>query len=59
MCLAMQTITAAESKAGAHHFDCWKKKLEQMKTHRMTGIDKKKNHFPKHRKSQARKQMTL
>lgn len=55
----MQTITAAESRAGVHHFDCWNKKLEQMKTRKMTEVDKKKKHFPKHCKSQARKQMTL
>lgn len=59
MCLAIQTITAAESRAGVHHFDCWNKKLEQMKTRKMTEVDKKKKHFPKHCKSQARKQMTL
>lgn len=55
----MQTIIVAERRAGVHHFDCWKKKLEQMKTRRTPGVDKKKNHFPKHCKSQARKQMTL
>jgi len=44
--LAMQTNTAAESRAGVHQFDCWKKEPEQMKTRGTTGVDKKKNHLP-------------
>lgn len=46
MCLEMQTITAAESRAGVHHFDCWKKKPEEMKTHKTTRADKEKKTFP-------------
>lgn len=53
----MQTITAAESGAGAHHFDCWKR-LEQQNPQN-DRLTKKENHCPKQCKPQAKKQATL